>query len=137
MTNAALLFGLAAMASWGVWALLADVATKYIDPVSAMIFSYATSVAVALAYVVAREDTLSTVRTGVGFALVAGVFAGIGAVAFYSGLERGRTSVVTTVSALYFVVAAVLGVVVLGESVGLEDVAGIAFAVAAVTLLAR
>lgn len=137
MTNVALLFGLAAMVSWGIWALLADVATDYVDPVSAMIFSYATSVAVALAYVVAREDSLSTVRTGVGFALVAGVFAGIGAVAFYSGLERGQTSIVTTVSALYFVVAAVLGVVVLGESVGLEDVAGIAFAVAAVTLLAR
>jgi drug/metabolite transporter (DMT)-like permease len=137
MTNVALLFGLTAMASWGVWALLADVATDYVDPVSAMIFSYATSVAVALAYVVAREDSLSTVRTGVGVALVAGVFAGVGAVAFYAGLERGRTSVVTTVSALYFVVAAVLGVVLLGESVDATDAVGVGFAVLAVTLFAR
>jgi protein-disulfide isomerase len=96
MTNTTLLFGLAAMASWGVWALLAEVATDYVDPVSAMIFSYAASVGVALAYVVSRGDSLSTARTGVGIALVAGVFAGIGAVAFYSGLERGRTSIVTT-----------------------------------------
>jgi uncharacterized membrane protein len=137
MTNTTLLFGLAAMASWGVWALLAEVATDYVDPVSAMIFSYAASVGVALAYVVSRGDSLSTARTGVGIALVAGVFAGIGAVAFYSGLERGRTSIVTTVSALYFVVTAVLGVVVLGESVEATDAAGIGFAVLAVTFLAR
>ena len=54
MTNATMLFALAAMVSWGVWAVLADVATRYIDPVSAMSFSYATSVAIALAYVFAR-----------------------------------------------------------------------------------
>jgi len=137
MVSSTILFAVLAMLAWGVWALLADVATKHIDPVSAMVFSYAASVVVALGYVAARDETLSTVRTGVGVALVAGVFAGIGAVAFYAGLERGRTSVVTTVSALYFVVAAVLGVVVLGESVEATDVAGVGLATAAVVLLAQ
>ena len=70
-------------------------------------------------------------------ALGAGVFAGIATVAFYAGLERGRTTVVTTVSVLYFVVAAVLGVAVLGETVEATDVAGVGFAVLAVVLLAR
>ena len=70
-------------------------------------------------------------------ALGAGVFAGIAAVAFYAGPERGQTSVVTTVSALYFVVAAVLGVAVLGETVEATDVAGVGFAVLSVVLLAR
>lgn len=70
-------------------------------------------------------------------ALGAGVFAGIAAVTFYAGPERGQTSVVTTVSVLYFVVAAVLGVAVLGETVEATDVAGVGFAVLAVVLLAR
>ncbi|WP_323191854.1 DMT family transporter [Halostella sp. PRR32] len=137
MTNATILFALAAMVSWGVWAVLADVATRYIDPVSAMIFSYATSVAIALAYVFARDQPVATAKTGVAVALGAGVFAGIAAVAFYAGLERGQTSIVTTVSALYFVVAAVLGIAVLGESVEATDVAGVGFAVLSVVLIAR
>lgn len=65
------------------------------------------------------------------------MFAGIAAVAFYAGPERGQTSVVTTVSVLYFVVAAVPGVAVLGETVEATDVAGVGFAVLAVVLLAR
>lgn len=70
------------------------------------------------------------------FAGLAGVFAGAGAVGFYDGLSEGNSAVVTTVSALYFVVAALLGVVVLGESLGLRDVTGIGFAVLAIALLA-
>jgi uncharacterized membrane protein len=72
----------------------------------------------------------------VAFAGLAGVFAGAGAVAFYAGLAEGNSAVVTTVSALYFVVAALLGVAVLGESLGLRDVAGVGFAVLAIALLA-
>ena len=102
-----------------------------------MIFSYATSVVTALAYGFARDQPVATARTGVAVALGAGVFAGIAAVAFYAGLERGQTTVVTTVSALYFVVAAVIGVAVLGDSVEATDVAGVGFAVPSVVLLAR
>ncbi|GAA5059491.1 hypothetical protein GCM10025751_43540 [Haladaptatus pallidirubidus] len=39
-------------------------------------------------------------------------------------------------TALYFVVAAVLGVVFLGESVSVRDMAGIGLAIGAVALLA-
>lgn len=136
MVSTAVLLALAAMLAWGVWALLADVATRFVPATLAMMVSYATSVAVAGAYVVASDVQLTLPARGVAIASLAGVFAGIGAVAFYAGLDAGRTGVVTTISALYFVVAALLGVAVLGESLALRHVAGVAFAVAAVALLA-
>ena len=61
------------------------------------------------------------------------MFAGIGAVAFYAGLGAGHTGIVTTISALYFVVAALLGCC--GDSPGLREALGIGFAVVAVALL--
>lgn len=136
MVNPAILFALLAMASWGIWAVLADVATRTIRPTSAMILSYGTSLLVALAYLGIQRRSPALGEVGVYFALASGLFAGIGAVAFYAGLEAGRTGIVTTVSALYFVVAALLGMLVLGETLGLREATGIAFAVAAVALLA-
>jgi uncharacterized membrane protein len=107
-------------------------------PETAMIVSYATSTAIALGYVLSlRQDALAFPRTGVLVAAVAGVFAGVGGVAFYAGLDQGRTAVVTTVSALYFVVAAAVGIAVFGDSLDASDAAGIALAVLAVLLLAR
>lgn len=129
-------FGLLAMTLWGLWALFAKLATESLTPTTAMIVSYATSVGVAVGYVALAGDPGGLPARGVGFALVAGVFAGGGAVAYYAGLDYGSTGVITTVSALYFVVATLLGVVLLGESVGLREVAGIGLAVGAVVLLA-
>lgn len=137
MVNTAIRFALLAMLSWGVWAVFADVATRTIQPTSAMILSYGTSVLVAVGYLAYRGEAPALGEAGVYFALVSGVFAGVGAVAFYAGLESGSTGIVTTVSALYFVVAAVLGILVLGEAVTLRDAAGVGFAVVAVVLLAN
>ncbi|WP_265111942.1 EamA family transporter [Halosolutus halophilus] len=135
--NHAITLAVLSMLGWGVWTVLANEATRTIDPPIAMILSYATGVVVALGYVGFQNDPISLDRSGVILALAAGVFAGLGAVAFYAGLSYGRVGVVTTVSALYFVVATVLGVFVLGESIAITDVLGIGFAVLAVVLLAN
>jgi uncharacterized membrane protein len=136
MLSTGLLFALGAMACWGVWTLFATLATRSLAPEAAMVVSYATGATLALGYVLFSRGVPALPRRGVALAGLAGVFAGAGAVAFYAGLSEGNSGVVTTVSALYFVVAAVLGVVVLGESLGLRDVAGIGFAVLAIALLA-
>lgn len=137
MARSAVGFAVLAMVGWGLWAVLANVATRTVAPEVAMIVSYVTGAALAVGYVVLRPGSVALAREGVAVAALAGVFAGVGAVAFYTGLARGRTGVVTTVSALYFVVAAAVGILVLGEPVDLRDLAGMAFAVLAVLLLAQ
>jgi drug/metabolite transporter (DMT)-like permease len=140
MVRTAVALGLVTMVLWGGWSATAKVATRYVAPETAMTLSYGTGALVALAYVVvAREGAVSAVSLpprGVALALVAGVLSGIGGIAFYAGLQQGESAVVTTVSAMYFIVAAIVGVLVLGETVGVRELAGIGFAVVAVALLA-
>lgn len=136
MLPTAVWFALLAMVSWGLWAVLANVATESIEPAFAMIVSYATSVAVAGVYVAVRSGEVTVVRHGILFALAAGVFAGIGGVAFYAGLEAGRTGIVTTISAMYFIIAGLIGILFLGETLSWHDILGVGFAAVAVVLLA-
>jgi transporter family protein len=131
----AVLFALVAMLAWGVWAVLADAATQSVSPTLAVVVSYGASTVLAVGYLVVDSGSVEFDQTGIALALLSGVFGGIGVIGFYAGLQRGGTGVVTTVSALYFVVAAVLGVVFLEEPLALRDVAGVACAVVAVVLL--
>lgn len=137
MTRMAILFGLLAMVGWGLWTVLAKLATRSVPPALAMAVSYATAVVVAFTYVYTQRGGFVMEVDGLLLAAAAGIFAGIAGVAFYMGLETGRTSIVTTVSALYFVVAALIGILLLGESVELTDLGGIGFAILAVVLLAQ
>lgn len=135
MARTALAFALVAMVAWGLWAIFADVATRTLAPEVAMVVSYVAGVGVAVVYVLAQGSTPSVTTAGIGYAAVGGLFSGVGAISYYVALRRGTAAVATTVTALYFVVAAVLGVLFLGDSVSTRDVAGIALAVGAVVLL--
>jgi len=135
--NHVVTLGLTAALAWGVWAVLADVAVRSLPPESTMILSYGASVVLAAGYVAVRGVPLRGPPAAVGAALAAGVFAGIGAVSYYGALRAGTAGVATTLAALYFVVAALLGAAVLGDSLELSDVAGIACAALAVVLIAR
>ncbi|TKX85956.1 hypothetical protein EXE43_10965 [Halorubrum sp. SS5] len=135
--NAVVGLALIGAVAWGCWAVLADVATRSMAPEAAMIVSYAVGIGVASLYVLYRGSTvLGNDPTALGAAALAGVASGVGAVAYYAALQAGAAGIATTVTALYFVVAAILGAVVLGESLALSDVAGIGAAVLAVALIA-
>jgi len=137
MLSSPLAWALVAMLAWGVWAVVANVATRSLSPEFAMVVSYATGALLAAGYIGVQPISITLDREGLFFAVLAGAFAGIGTIAFYVGLDRGRTGIVTTVSALYFVVAAVIGVVLLDETLTLRHAAGLGCAVLAVVLLAR
>lgn len=130
-----LVLALLAMVFWGFWALFAQLSSRSLMPETAMMISYAASVPIALGYITVRNQPIDVTSRGLVLALVAGVFAAAGGISFYAGLSRGDISAVTTISALYFVVATLLGIVAFGDSVGATDVAGMALAVCAVYLI--
>jgi uncharacterized membrane protein len=133
----ALTFGLLGATAWGFWALFTKLATRWLAPEVVLVVSYLTGAAVGLGYLLWTDIPLQFAGPGLGYALAAGVATGIGSVFYYVGLQLGRVSVVSTVTALYFVVAVLLGVVVLRESLDPVDVLGIVLALGAVGLLAR
>ncbi|WP_458207678.1 EamA family transporter [Haladaptatus sp. NG-SE-30] len=136
MVRTAVFFALIGMVSWGAWALFADASTRTLAPEVSMAVSYAVGVGVAVAYIANQSGSVSLAGSGVAFAIAGGLFSGIGSISYYVALQRGNTAIATTVTGLYFVVAAILGVVFLGETVDLRDVAGIGLAICAVGLLA-
>jgi len=123
--------------AWGFWAFFADLATRSMAPEAAMVVSYTVAIAVAGIYILYRgTELLGNDPTALGFAALAGIASGIGAVAYYGALQAGAAGVATTITAMYFVVAAILGIAFLGDSLAASDVAGIVAAVVAVTLIA-
>jgi len=128
-------FALVTMVAWGVWLILADFASEYTDPVVAAAITYAVSAVLAVGYVLATRTSVEVTRRAWGLSVAAGVTAAIGLVSLYVALSRGSTATVSTVSALYFVFAAVLGVALLGEPVTPTKAAGIGLAVVAIVLI--
>lgn len=131
------MLGVITMLSWGLWLVFADFASESIDPVTAAAISYVVAAALAVGYVVVSDASLAVTPRGGLFAVVAGAFTAVGLVATYVGLSLGSTATVSTIGALYFVVAAVIGMAVLGDAVTVSKAAGVAAAVLALVLLTR
>lgn len=130
-------FGLALLGAgaWGVWSLFTKLATRTGSPAAVLVVSSVASAAVAVAYLLTTPATLSMAPRDLGWAAAAGASLAVGSVFYYTGLSVGDVSVVSTVTALYFVVSVVLGVLVLNEVLTPRKGAGVLLAVVAVGLL--
>lgn len=135
MFDRAISFALVTMLAWGGWAIFAKLATESLLPETVTVISYSAGTLVAIGYVASQNFTMDPFQRASVFAVLAGVFSAVGAIALYAGLKRGSASIVTTISALYFVVAAILGIVLFGESLGLREAVGIGFGILAIVLL--
>jgi transporter family protein len=135
MVNSAVLYGLGTMVAWGFWIVFGDVASNSIDPKTAAFVSYATAAVVTGGYVLAADASLAVTNRGLLFSVIAGIAAAVGVVSTFIGLTVGSTAVVSTIGGMYFVAAAVISVVALGEPVALNQVAGIGLAIAAIVVI--
>ena len=135
--NSGVLFGSITMVAWGVWIVVGNAASESIDPRTAAAISYLTAGLLALGFVLVSDASLAVSTRGALLAGVAGVFTGIGLISMYLGFARGSTTVVSTLGAMYFIVAAIISMGVLGDEVTITRVAGIGFAVVGVVLVAR
>ena len=135
--DSAVLFGLITMVTWGIWIVLGNAASESIDPRTAAAISYLTAGLLALGFIVVSDASIAVTARGGLLAGVAGLFTGIGLISMYVGFAQGSTTVVSTLGAMYFVVAAIIGMVVLGDEVTITKFAGIVFAVIGVVLVAR
>jgi uncharacterized membrane protein len=133
--GAGIVLALVAMVSYGLWAFFSGLATRTIPPETAAVLSYLIGGFVALGYLLYRGLPLVPSAQGTLFAVIAGLAVGVAVVAFYSGLRHTSIAVVSTVAALYFVVAALLEIGFLGRELGLSDTAGIVLAAVAILLL--
>jgi uncharacterized membrane protein len=135
--DSAVFFGSITMVTWGIWVVLGNAASESIDPRTAAAISYLVAGPLALGYVLVSDASLAITARGGLFAGVAGLFTGIGLISMYVGLSGGATTVVSTLGAMYFVVAALIGMVILGDEVTATRFVGIAFAILGVVLVSQ
>lgn len=130
-------FGSVTMITWGIWVVLGNAASESIDPRTAAAISYLVAGPLALGYVLVSDASLVITARGGLFAGAAGLFTGIGLISMYVGLSGGSTTVISTLGAMYFVVAAFIGMIILGEEIRATRLAGIVFAIIGVVLVSQ
>jgi len=134
VTSAAV-FGLMTMLAWGFWIVFGNVASNTMDPKLAAFLTYVTAAAVTGLYLLVADTSFAVSNRGLLFAAASGVAAAIGVVATFIGVTVGPTSIVATIGGMYFVTAAVISMIALGEPVSLNKIAGIGLALGAIVLI--
>lgn len=133
--NAAVLFGIGTMIAWGFWIAFGNIASSTMDPETAAFVSYAVAAVVSGVYVLVSDASLAVTNRGLVYASAAGIAAAVGVVSTFVGVTVGSQSIVATIGGMYFITAAIIGVVAFGESVTLTKVAGIGLAVTAIVVI--
>ncbi|GAB3674221.1 EamA family transporter [Halopiger thermotolerans] len=136
MVSVAIALALATLLLFGGWAVAADVATRSLSAVNAVLLSYVASIGLVGGYAVLSRRPIAGTSTDIAFALGSGVFLAAGTLAFYAALTRGSMAVVSAIAGLYFVVPVLIGVVYFETALSTANVVGFALAVVAVVLIA-
>ncbi|MDY0012778.1 MAG: EamA family transporter [Rhodocyclaceae bacterium] len=127
---------LACLAFWGVSRFLPKLATRHLDPHSALLFEVMGEVLVALAVLASLGFKPNFDPRGASYALAGGMLGGLGVYAYLLAAQRGHVSQLVVVTALYPVITVALGVLMLGESMNLRQGLGMGLGLLAILLVA-
>lgn len=129
-----------AMSAYGVTAVLLKLVLRDTPPGVALVVTNTVLVLSGVGLAIYRGESfaahIAASRPMLLMAL-AGLTLSLSIVGYYIALSRGPTSVVVPIFAMYFVVAAVIGFILLGEEIRLTKVIGVVLAGGAIFLLTR
>lgn len=133
-----LLWVLVALVAYAVVAPLTSAATQ--DAPAAVVLFLSTAVFLLLTLVVLvltdTADPAYAVSPAAGYIYVAGLFLGIGILAYFTALELGPVSVVVPIYGMFIVGSSVIGIAFLDETLSATRIAGIVCAALAIYLSA-
>lgn len=120
---------------WGTWGFIPKLTTKYISPISALVFEVVGVMIVGtfvLFFIGFRPEIHPK---GMGFAISTGIFGILGALCYLIAISKGKVSVIVTMTALYPIFSIGLAYFILKEPINLKEGIGIVFAFIAIVLL--
>jgi len=120
---------------WGIWAFIPKITVRYISPKSAMVFEVLGAMIFAVIVLATIRFHPDTHPRGILLALFTGILGFSGALCFLYAVSKGPVSLVATLSALYPVLAVILAMLFLHESITLKQGAGIILAVFSILLI--
>ncbi len=125
----------ACLVMWGLSRFFPKLATNHLDPKSAFIYEIAGEMIIALGFLFAIGFKPAFDLRGTSFALIAGLFGGLGVYFYLLAAQRGNVSQLVIVSALYPIITVLLGVTFLQESINFKQGLGVGFGLLAIILV--
>lgn len=131
-----LLYALLCILWWGLWGVLAKVASARLSVDQMQILFTLGMVPLAGAALIGMRGKLERDARGAGYGILNGVFTGLGLLAYDAAMSKGKASIVGPVTALFPVVTVALAMIVLRERINRVQAAGVVLALAAIFVLA-
>lgn len=126
---------LAALVCFGLWGFFPKLAVAYLDHRSVLVYQTLGGLLVGLLVLFSLKLSPAFHPRGLLFALLTGL-AGVGGTLFYlAAAERGKISLVVSITALYPLITIVLAALFLKEPLTLKHLAGMICALVAILLL--
>jgi transporter family protein len=126
---------LAALVIFGFWGFFPKLAVSYIDPRSAVIYQTLGGVLIGLLVLFSLKLHPAFHPRGALFAFLTGMAGVAGTLCFFAAAERGKISLVVSITALYPLITILLAALFLREPLTLKHLAGMGFAIVAILLL--
>ena len=120
---------------WGVWGFLAKLGSDSANPLQLQILFTFGMLPIAFIALVQLRFRLTASRSGATYGILNGVFTGIGLLAYYAAMERGKAAIVGPVTALFPLLTIVLAFVILRERLNRVQVVGMLLALCAIAIL--
>ena len=120
---------------WGLFGFLAKLGTTDANAYDMQILFTAGALPIA-GYILARRLRMKADGRGRVIGTVIGIIAGLGGIAYFAAMARGKASIVGPVTSLFPLVTVALATIVLKERLNKAQVAGIVLALASAAMLA-
>jgi len=130
-----LIFALFSLVLWGLWGFFQKLATNHISPRNVYVFAVIGPLIVASIVLLSLNFRVQMHGKGVVYALLAGLAGSLGGLFFVHAVNRGKASIVITLTALYPVVTILLSFIILKEEITIRQGVGIVLALISMALL--
>ena len=121
---------------WGLWSFIPKITIKHISPKSAILFEVLGGIILAIIVLISLNFKPDIHPKGVFLAIITGILGFAGALCFLYAASKGPISLVAVLSALYPIIAIVLAVFFLNESITIKQGFGIVLGLGAMILIA-
>ena len=132
-----LFYALLCILSWGVWGGLAKLGADEMTPMQMQVLFTIGMLPVVLAALIQLRWKVEADGLGATYGIMNGVFTGLGLLAYYAAMAKGKASIVGPVTALFPLLTVVLALVLLKERMNKVQAAGMFVALVSIFILSR
>ncbi len=130
-------YALLCILCWGIWAFLSKLGADQMTPMQMQVLFTIGMLPVVLVAVVRLGRRIDTDFLGASYGILNGIFTGLGLLAYFAALARGKASIVSPITALFPLLTVLLAFFLLRERMNRVQMAGLGLALASIFILSR